>query len=906
MTWLPLLLAACSAPPPTPVVPQHTAPVRLVQVFDDAHWVQAPSAPPPREVVWSDGFEDDDLGAWEHTRPKKGVVSRVHGGAEGEWAVQITPRGEVGVLTALTRTVLVTSNHRYRVAVQVKTEDLGVRGGTSEGATLSLVEVGEDGSRLTHQNLQRLRGDTPWRTLETSFRTNRKTRSIELQLVPAKGRARGKVLFDDVVVEALSEAEELDHLPAWTEHARPVPHRAVKGVTVGPDFRPAIVTAAPSSFGFEVLVPEGGGQLRFAWALGPGTEPRVQVCFEVAWADEPVGVLWDQCLAGRKGRRWSDVDLPLERGGVLTFSVTASPSHHDVQAFWADVRVETPLLETRPNVALIVLDTLRADHLGSHGYSARPTTPALDAFAKRAIRYDRVYAPSPWTAPSLGSIVTGLYPSQHRAGTRVLRENAVTRSSVGQKRKNQLNYRGMGLERETLGELFADAGYETVGFQTNYFYSEGLGFARGFGRYIQYKGSSTQGARAGLGLAKDWLDDREDTRPFLLTAHFIDPHSPYRMRRPFTEGFGIPEGLPDDVDTDPDLPAVTLRRFGDASAEHADAIRALYDADVRWLDDALAELLPLLEREDTLIVVVSDHGEAFHEHGKFAHGHGLYEELLQVPLLMRLPGGQWAGTVDSREASLLDLYPTLLELAGLDVPRGGEGVSLLGEPESRPRPGLLAEAMYDGPDRTAWIDGDWKYLYTHPPGLLGFHRAGVQADEQTFSATEELYDLARDPGERTDLLSREPERAAAMRATVHGWLASTWPALHLRCTGVEGELVVETSESIGQVSPFSLEPGDGLALDTSRHRLTLEIGDDPDWLAVQLLQPGATLSVSGLPVSAGGTAGTSWRLGTDELPDHPPAEGPGCVVWEVPMSGGEGLEVDEETLRELEALGYVE
>jgi len=903
MWWSLPLLVACKSPPEVPI---HAAPVRLSQVFDGTHWIQAPPATPAPTRVFHDGFEDPDFSPWTTRRKDRSTLSVVAEGSEGSRALQVAAGETARTLPALKRRLPVDPDTLYRLSMKVRTDDLGAPGRDSQGATMGLVERTSSGVKLTHDTQPRLRGDTPWRTLSTTFRTTAETEEVDLTLTPATGRTNGRVLYDDVTLDRLDPLAELGRLPAWTEHARPDPDPHVKGVTLGPDFRPAVVHPTPASWGFTVEVPDPGATLRFAWALGPGSQDETQVCFEVSQATRwGLDRLWDSCVKGTAGRRWTDVALPLDRDTTLVFSARSTQPDRVGHALWADVRVDTAPTVARPNVAILVLDTLRADHLGAYGYDAHPTTPALDALAQRGIRFTQARSPSSWTAPSLGTVVTGRLPSEHRAGTRVLREVKVTKQSAGQRQKNQLSYLGMTLEHPTVGELLAAAGYETVGFQTNYFYSPALGFARGLGRTIRYKGSSLAGARTGLDLVRDWLTARDDDQPFLLSAHFIDPHMPYRMRRPWASGFTPPEAL-DGVDFANKKPALILRDFTEENRPQKAAIETLYDADIRWLDAALGELIPLLEAQDALIIVLSDHGEAFDEHGHYSHGHGLYDELLRVPLLVRLPGGQLAGAVDDRPASLVDVLPTVLAQAGLPSPEGLAGTDLTGPVATDPEPQIL-EAMYSGRDRTGLVDGDHKYIYTHPRGYLGFHRAGVKSSGSAHNAREELFDLSVDPTEQDNLVDQEPERTAELRGQVHGWLQRTWPGLHLRCEGESAELVVTATQSVGQISPFSVEPTDGITLDRTRHELTLQLGPDTDWLAVRFLEPGAQITVAGAPVTAGGVAGTRWTLGSSELPDSPPpSPGTGCQVWEVPLSNTGPQDVDDETFAELEALGYVE
>ena len=875
------------------VLPGHTAPVRLVQVFEEAHWIELPPIVPPPERLLHDGFEPEDLAAWQSAEPQ--ALQRVREGVDGTWALVLDAGDEPRELPEVRRRIEVSPGQRYRIAVQVRTEGLGSAATGSEGATLSVTRFSADGVDVTEDVGPRLRGDTPWRTLETLVTAEPDTVAFELRLSPGTGQTLGRVLFDDLTVDRLDPRAGLPLMRSWTEHARPAPSIDIKTAALGRETRPAIAHHAPASWGFQVDVPDDGATLRFGWGLGEGTDEAARVCLRVDWADQRLGgTLFDECLAGDEGRAWADTALALDRDGPLRFSATTATPDKITEVFWSDVRVDVAPSEARPSVALLVIDTLRADHLGSYGHSDRPSSPTLDALAAAGVRFETARAPSGWTAPSMGTLVTGRLAAEHRAGTRVVREQALTREALGARRKNLLAYTGMTLEHPTLGELLAGAGYETFGIQSNYFFSPPMGFARGYGRNQNYKGSSLKGARKAVKEVQRWLGDRDEDRPFLLRAHFIDPHMPYRMRRPWAPGFTPPEALPG-LDHDPELPALVLRDLPAKEQAHADAAQVLYDADIRWVDDALGELIPLLEAQDALIIVVSDHGEAFLEHGVFSHGHGLYEELLRVPLLVRLPGGALAGTVVDRPVTLLDVVPTILGQVGVEPPTDLPGVDLFAADLPPPEP-FITESMYSGPDRTGVVDGDVKYVYTHPPGFLGFNQARVEPSARAYRAVEELYDLAADPGEQHNLARERPDQVAHYRAQVHAWLASTWPGLHIRCDGTTDEQVLTASESIGQISPFTVEPSDRIALDRTRHQVTLGLTGDSDWLAVRLLEPRATATLGD----------KTWSLGTGELPAEPPEPGPGCQVWEVLHSGAAAQDVDSETFAELEALGYVE
>ncbi|MHC4845840.1 MAG: sulfatase [Planctomycetota bacterium] len=284
---------------------------------------------------------------------------------------------------------------------------------------------------------------------------------------------------------------------------------------------------------------------------------------------------------------------------------------------------ETP----RPrNAVMICLDTVRADRLGCYGYATRPTTPTLDALAARGVLFRDASSTAGWTKPSVPSFFTGTWPAQHGVyeGSARAKAGAVTDL--------------LGDQARTLAESFEAAGYQTSAFIHNAQLKLGNGFEQGFDDYHDRMGD----ARDIRWQALDWLDERDEERPFFLYLHILDAHWPYDIPDEAAERFA--DGLD-----------ISMFRGGDSRAlrdaindgevvldeEQRRALDALYDASLRSIDDELAQLLAGLERrglaDDTTICVVSDHGEEFLEHGRIGHGHGLWENLLSVPWILAGP-----------------------------------------------------------------------------------------------------------------------------------------------------------------------------------------------------------------------------------------------------------------------------
>ncbi len=323
----------------------------------------------------------------------------------------------------------------------------------------------------------------------------------------------------------------------------------------------------------------------------------------------------------------------------------------------------------RPNVILISIDTLRADHLSCYGYP-RKTTPRIDIFRRGATLFEQAIATAPSTLPSHVSIFTSLLPSHHRA--------SVARSS------------GVDPGALTLTEILRREGYETASFNGGIQLDPLYGLARGFDIY--------QSARPSVATAEvlvdavdrfdhavteavKWIREREPG-PFFLFLHTYETHHPYTpdpdLLEPMDAGYQGP--LPDHISVE------LLKRInaGEVEVDERDLehIVAAYDAELASVDAAFGELMEFLEQErlydDAVIMVTSDHGEEFGEHGIVGwHAHSLYDELLRVPLLIKLSGSRGAGRSVEAQVRGIDLAPTILDELGLPIPPSFEGASLL-------------------------------------------------------------------------------------------------------------------------------------------------------------------------------------------------------------------------------------
>ena len=331
-----------------------------------------------------------------------------------------------------------------------------------------------------------------------------------------------------------------------------------------------------------------------------------------------------------------------------------------------------PTAGTAPNVLLIVVDALRADVLGVNGYDL-PTTPHLDRLAAQGVSLPRAHAHSTWTKPSIATLFTSLYPPQHGL------------EHVAEDREGVLSTEVLLEEVWTLAESFAAAGYHTGAVLDQVHLQERFGFSQGFTDYANLRG--VDAPRLNHQLLR-WLDERATT-PFFAYLHYLDAHWPYTHVRPGDERgrFGrvrLSERPPNNA---------RLASKWAAGRDPADiaALRARYDSEVAWTDHWIGELLRELDARallaDTLVVVTSDHGEAFMEHGRIQHGTEPYRELTHVPVILRPPEGWARFRVVEHVVGLIDLMPTVLDLLGLPVPESCQGRSfapgLRGEPIPR-------------------------------------------------------------------------------------------------------------------------------------------------------------------------------------------------------------------------------
>lgn len=394
-----------------------------------------------------------------------------------------------------------------------------------------------------------------------------------------------------------------------------------------------------------------------------------------------------------------------------------------------------------PDVFLVSVDTLRADHVSAYGHPRR-TTPFVDSLAAEGVRFSRAYSTTSWTAPALASMLTSSYPTRHGVGQGV------------QGRRGA--WEVIPEDLPNLPELFHDHGWRTFGLTANFGLPAERGYGRGFDRYRCVGAVNLEVVRE---VATPWLAEMEHGGPWFFWLHLFDPHAPYLAREPW---LGSTEPVP--ASRFAELDGLAANRIesvaGGLDAGRLDYLRALYDSEIRAVDDYLREIFESSPRvRNALVVFVADHGEEFLDHGGVLHGKTLHEEVIRIPFVLRFPDRRRGGTVDDRPASLVDVLPTLADAAGLAVPPGVAGQSLAGAAGANAPGGrALAAELMRGATLRAWITGRWKYV-----------RRGADGSDEA------LYDLDADPGERRDLAPGNPARVARFRAEIEAFVVRSTP-----------------------------------------------------------------------------------------------------------------------------------
>ncbi len=504
-------------------------------------------------------------------------------------------------------------------------------------------------------------------------------------------------------------------------------------LTLGIETRPGLLIPAPGSASWTVTLPPGA-----RLDLGAALVPRrllTGIESDGAALDVRVDGVSVRRLELEPGGRFQDqvIDLSAHAGREIELSLateTKGSADYD-HVFVSEPRLLGPPLERPRRIVVVGIDTLRFDAMTQHGYR-RDTTAALDSFASSAVLFEDALNSAPRTRPSFRTAQTGRQPLP-------------------------------AMDAETLGEHLREAGFATAGITANVHLVPRMGFSEGYDSW-QYKNG--EDAEVQLERARRWLDSHR-TEDSYLFVHLMDPHVFYRAPGLHKNRYVETDAGPLDEEMNR-WDVLRLADRDELTEENKAWLRARYDGEVHYMAGELARFVAWLEElpGQTLVVLHSDHGEEFWEHGSYEHNHTLYQELVQGLFWVRPPGG-WAGGPHRVEApvGLVDLVPTLLDLVGRPRPEldglslrpfvdGGQRAAqeaLAQTLRARPRP--VGHLMYDR-ERWAVVVDDHKYVL------------------QTWSGDQELYDLGTDPGERLDLAQQDRDLSRWHRALAE---ATGWP-----------------------------------------------------------------------------------------------------------------------------------
>jgi arylsulfatase A-like enzyme len=368
------------------------------------------------------------------------------------------------------------------------------------------------------------------------------------------------------------------------------------------------------------------------------------------------------------------------------------------------------------SVLVLMLDTLRADHLGTYGYE-RNTSPVLDQFARDNLKFSYAVTAAPWTPPSIASMFTGVYPATHGWMPPNMRDK-VRKMAV--KLDDKL---------VTLAEIFKANGFSTAAVSPNPWITDEFGYQQGFDSFTE-KVRAPAEEIIRIGEAK--IDEMAATgKPFFAYLHFLDPHDPYTPPGAYKTAFNgpIPGG----------------RSYPPKEVTNIN----LYDGEIQYLDDQLGKLFAHLDEkglyDDLTIIIVGDHGEQFMERGQHGHGHQLFNEEVHVPLLVKSPRAKGPRVVDIT-TSTVDVFATALDAAGIEVPAGIPGVSLFNDQALEARQGVFTEIEKEFRQKS----------FTTPDGVKLIRQNNPDNTEVVVG----VYDFRKDPGEREAI--KDPEVIATL------------------------------------------------------------------------------------------------------------------------------------------------
>ncbi len=499
---------------------------------------------------------------------------------------------------------------------------------------------------------------------------------------------------------------------------------AVQTMKLGDEARPSLVAATAQTFTYRLQVPKGDAKLALSFG-GKVAGGKVSVSVEadkmakkvLLDKDAPAGS-WEDAVLDMKAFSGQVVELKLKAAGTWAEGQSVAfaqpglfvPNHKDESI------AATGSGEAARNVVVYLIDTLRYDKIGAYNKKSSVPTPHLDAFAKDSTLYESAYDTENWTKPSTATILTGLYPETHGAKTDTAK---LPKSAT------------------MVSEHLKKNGFKTGSFIANGYVSDAFGFDKGWDHYTNYiRERKVTDAGKLVDDSLGWIDKNKGER-FFAYIHTIDPHVPYSAPGEWKEKFfkGKYEGKIRPQATGNQLADIKTGKM-ELNKTDKRYLEALYDGEIAYNDNEFGRLIKGLKDrgvyDNTLVIVLVDHGEEFWDHGSVGHGHSVYEELVHTPMLVRYPAQTARGRRLPHVISVADMAPTMVDVLGLPPMEGIEGYS-------------FADTF----------DGNGK---PHPRVGLSdflFRKKSIRAGRYhwvTVGRNGELYDIEKDPTEQKNLI----------------------------------------------------------------------------------------------------------------------------------------------------------
>lgn len=598
-------------------------------------------------------------------------------------------------------------------------------------------------------------------------------------------------------------------------------------------------------------------------------------------------------------KQWLDFDIDLDgyTDGESDLKIVGRFADEGNRGLLGTPRLEVPRENGPQRIILVCIDTLRTDRMGCYG-SVLGLTPVLDSLAEESVRFENCQSASPWTLPSVASVITGRYPGM-----------------IGATRDTEYLHGG----EHTLAEIFHEAGFRTASIIQNRYTARECGFFQGY----DAENDSNPTADIVTDSAIRWVNTLKDDS-FFLYIHYFDPHVPYTPPEPYLSRYRMGHGRWRNGFPKEDVHRL---RTGDLvpTEEEKLQLEGLYNGEIAFNDHEFRRFIDYLKEigiwDDTAIVLYADHGEEFWEHGGSLHGRTVYQEVSHVPLFFKFPG--FEPGVREDPVSLVDIFPTILDYADIELPGNIVGQNILSDDYQQENSRtFIIEALARGFQSKGIVMGDWKQI-------LHF----------TDEMNPELYNLTDDPLELNNVLDRETDIAERLIGELFMYAAKTNEGNHV--------LLYPTDETGGGVFTLILESESGIFSDIETrgkftveniiildHRIIYEVsmrtaGRGGGYLGLDFyLQPEDAEVTFSITHRGNPEVEFPWHLGGEDvesvtgneftisMTDHRVAMSfpqvrrflaRGLYIWCVPPSLQSEFEsrMSPETAAELEALGYL-